>query len=68
MQLARTPVVVETISRVRLLLSFHDDRSRAQRVHRPARHVNHFAGVDVNPVQQFLGTFFLESTAQIARE
>src|SRR6266849_9917915 len=46
MQLTRPSIVVKAIGRVGLLLRFHDDRARAQRMHGTTRDVNHLARVD----------------------
>ena len=58
MQFARTPVIIKAIGTIRLLLRLHQDGARAQRVHRSSGYVNHFARINIDPVQQLLGAFF----------
>ena len=67
MQFARTPVIVQAIRRVGLLLRFHDHRSRPQRVHRAAGNINHVAGKNIDPVQQFFGALLVDRLFQLLR-
>src|SRR5581483_4663154 len=59
MQFARTPIIVQTKCRIRLLLRFNDDRPWSERVHSPTRHINHVAGRKLDPVEQLLCAVFL---------
>src|SRR5580765_1971262 len=58
MQFARTPVVIKTIRRVGLLLSFDQHRASADGMYRSARDIDHLALIDVDPVQQFFSPLF----------
>ena len=66
MQFARTPVIIQTISCVRLLLCFDNHRARPQRMHRSAGNIDHVAGVDVDPVQQFFGAILVDRLLQLS--
>ncbi len=65
MQRARASIIVETIRRVGLLLRLHDDGARPQCMHRAASNVNHFALVDIDPVEQFLSALFMDALLEI---
>src|SRR5579859_1712352 len=67
MQFARTPVIIQAVGGVRLLLRLDDDRPRSERVHCAARDINHVARIDVDPVENFFGALLVNRFFQLRR-
>src|ERR1700675_3404961 len=66
MQRARASVVVETIRGIRLLLRLHDDGARSKRMHRAAGNVNHFALIDVDPVEELFRALVMDALFKLS--
>src|SRR5208282_2921686 len=66
MERTRASVVVKAIGGVGLLLRLDDYGAWSQRVHRSAGYVNHFALIDVDPVEQLFRTIFLDGLLELS--
>src|SRR5208282_6798342 len=67
MERARAAVVVEAVGGVGLLLRLDNHRAWSQRVHRASGYVNHFALIDVDPVEQLFRSLFLDGLLELSR-
>src|SRR5208282_3915465 len=65
MERTRASVVVEAVGGVRLLLRFDYYGAWSQRVHRAGSQVDHFALIDVDPVEEFFGALFMDRLLEL---